>query len=593
MNTLAFSEIQKQLRSADILQLPEFSISVLRNIMLEPIEPYLRYNAYKMGFNARIDFGEYDNIFQEAVGGSTKLFNERTGCILVFMYLENISWNLARNFAGLGGEAVQREIDMIYDQIAATIAGIRRQSNAMVLWHSFEIPAVPCLGILDSQTEMGQLGVIRNLNDSLQKQLREVGNMYFVDTNLCISRMGARNYYDQRYWHIGRAPYTREALCEIAFEDFKYIRPLKGKNKKCLVLDCDNTLWGGIIGEDGLSGIKLGRTHPGSAYYEFQQEVLNLFHRGIIIALCSKNNESDVWEVFRNHPDMLLKEEHIATAQINWQDKALNLRQIARDLNIDLDSMVFIDDSDFEINLIRRELPELETIHFAKDQAVYYRTILASCGAFDTLTISQEDRERGKIYKAETSRKKDLLQASDMDSYYKSLEMIAEIRFADVFSVPRIAQQTQKTNQFNLTTRRYSDADIRQFISEGASDVLYLKLLDRFGDSGIIGVCILKYDGHVAAIDSFLLSCRALGRGVEDLLLIRALKLAKKRGYRSVQATYVPTLKNQQVELYYSQNGFKELNVLPAGAGRSYYFDLAWPIPSEHAYFKEIISDIE
>jgi FkbH-like protein len=593
VTTLTFSEIQDELRNPTILQLPELAISVLRNVMIEPIEPYLRYNACKMGYNAHVSFGEYDNIYQEAVGDSPKLFNEGTECILVFMYLENISWNLARDFASMRGEAVQLEIDRIKDQVAATITGIRRQSSAMVLWHSFELPVTPSLGIWDSQIETGQLGAIRELNAGLRKQLREATSMYYVDTNLCISRVGAKNFYDQRYWHIGRAPYSRQALREIAFEEFKYLRPLKGKNKKCLVLDCDNTLWGGIIGEDGLSGIKLGRTHPGSSYYEFQQEVLNLYHRGILIALCSKNNENDVWDVFRNHPDMLLKEQHISTAEINWHDKAMNIRKIARDLNIGLDSMVFIDDSEFEVNLIKKELPEVETILFAKDQAVHFRTILADFGAFDTLTISQEDWERGKMYKAEASRKKVMLQTSDMDGYYQSLDMIAEIRFADDFSVPRIAQLTQKTNQFNLTTRRYSEADIKKFVTEGASDVIYLKLKDRFGDLGIVGVCVLKYADCAAFIDSFLLSCRALGRGVEDLLLINALKISQKRGYCAVNAGYVPTLKNQQAELFYPKRGFIEFNGLIEGSGKNYRFDLGRTIPQAHTYFKEIISDIE
>jgi HAD superfamily phosphatase (TIGR01681 family) len=164
-----------------------------------------------------------------------------------------------------------------------------------------------------------------------------------------VARLGLSHFYDSRYWHIGRAPFTRQALREIAIEDFKFIRALKGKAKKCLVLDCDNTLWGGIVGEDGLTGIKLGQSYPGSAYYEFQQEILNLHHRGVILALCSKNNEEDVWEVFRRHPDMILREEHIATAQINWGDKAANLRRIAQDLNIGLDSLVFVDDSEFEV----------------------------------------------------------------------------------------------------------------------------------------------------------------------------------------------------------------------------------------------------
>jgi FkbH-like protein len=593
MGKITYSQIQEELSKADLSQLPVFNITVLRNIMLEPVEPYLRHDAYRMGYNAAISFGEYDAIYQDAVGGNAKLLHAKTDCILLFTYLENLSWKLARNFAGLDAPQVQEEIELIHARINATLSGIRRQSDAMILWHSFEVPLEPGLGIFDSQSDTGQLAVIRNLNEFLRTSLNETSNAYFVDINLCLGRIGARNFYDTRYWHLGRAPYTREALREIASEDYKFIRPLKGKNKKCLVVDCDNTLWGGIIGEDGLSGIKLGKTYPGSSYYEFQQEIVNLHHRGIIIALCSKNNEPDVWEVFRKHPDMLLKEEHIATSQINWLDKAQNLRHIAQDLNLGLDSMVFVDDSEFEIDLIRRELPEVTAIQLPKDKAVDYRNLLIACGLFDTLTISLEDRNRGNMYKAEAIRKEHQAQSSDMESYYKSLDMVVETRLADDFAVPRIAQQTQKTNQFNLTTRRYSDADIRQMMQNDASDVLYLKLSDRFGDSGIVGTCILKYDREQAVIDTFLLSCRVLGRGIEDVFLIQAMKLAKKRGCLRTIGEYYATPKNRQVEFFYSQRGFQEAELPSGDADRTFFYDLSKGLPKEHPYFKEVKSDID
>ena len=593
MEKKTYSQIQEELAKTDLSQLPEINISVLRNIMLEPIEPYLRYHAYRMGYNAAVSFGEYDTIYQDAVGGNAKLFHAKTDCILLFTYLENLSWNLSRNFAGLDARQVQEEIEIIHAHINATLSGIRRQSDAMILWHSFEVPVEPGLGIFDSQSDTGQLAVIRSLNEFLRTSLNEAANAYFVDINLCLGRIGAKNFYDARYWHLGRAPYTREALREIASEDYKFIRPLKGKIKKCLVLDCDNTLWGGIIGEDGLSGIKLGKTYPGSAYYEFQQEIINLYYRGVIIALCSKNNESDVWEVFQKHPDMLLKQEHIAASQINWLDKAQNLRQLAQDLNIGLDSMVFADDNEFEIDLVRRELPEVTAIQLPRDKAVDYRNLLVACGLFDTLTISREDKNRGNMYKAEAGRKKHQAQSSDLESYYKSLDMIVEVRLADDFSVPRIAQQTQKTNQFNLTTRRYSDADIQRLMQNDASAVLYLKLSDRFGDSGIVGTCILKYGQGKAVVDTFLLSCRVLGRGVEDVFLIQAMKLAKKRGCLRAVGEYYATPKNRQVEFFYSQRGFLEDEVPSGDADRTFSYDLTKEFPKEHPYFKEVKSDID
>ena len=593
MKTLSYSQIHKLLDEADLLNLPSLHISVIRNIMLEPIEPYLRYLSYQIGFNAKVRFGEYDNIFQEAVGGNEELLNKVTDCVFIFMNLETISWDLSRKFTGLSSGQVNAEVRRIQDFIANVIVGIRHQSDAMILWHGLEFPINPGFGIWDSQMENGQLGVIRELNAFLRDKLSEIFNAYLVDSNLCLIRVGAQNFYDFRYWHIGRAPYSREALQEIAFEDFKYVRALKGKNKKCLVLDCDNTLWGGIIGEDGLSGIKLGKTYPGSSYYEFQQEIVNLHNRGIIIALCSKNNEKDVWEVFQQHPDMVLREEHIATAQINWNDKAANLRQIALDLNIGLDSIVFMDDSEFEVNLIRDELPEVETIHLYSKRAVEYTHILSSCGLFDTLTVSEEDKKRGAMYKSETDRKKLMTETADMVTYFKSLEMVLDVRFASYFSISRIAQQTQKTNQFNLTTRRYNDADINALCEADDSDVVTLTLKDKFGDSGIVGTCILKYEDKKAIFDSFLLSCRVLGRGVEDAFVIQALKLAKKRGCEVAIGEYYSTSKNAQVEHFFSKQGFKEMKVEANRPEKRFEYDLNTELGSEPEFFKEISSEID
>ena len=593
MIKLSYSEIQDFLNQANLDQFSKLNISILRNIMLEPIEPYLRYLAYQTGLNARIGFGEYDNIFQEAVGGQGNLLHKETDCVLIFMKLDTLSWDLARNCVALSPEQIKAEVDRIKEYITRVLSGIRKQTDAMVLWHGFELPVYPALGILDSQSSDGQQALIKGLNEYLRTSLRSQENAYFVDLNLCLARLGFNQFYDPRYWHIGRAPFTNKALREIAVEVFKFIHQLKGKNKKCLVLDCDNVLWGGIIGEDGLAEIKLDKTYPGSAYYEFQQEVLNLYNRGIILALCSKNNEEDVWEVFQKHPNMVLKEEHIATAEINWQDKAANLRQIALNLNIALDSMVFIDDSEFEINLIRDVLPEVEVIHMPKSKAVEYRDILTSCGLFDTLTLSEEDKKRGAMYKGEAIRKKLQAQATDMKTYYRSLEMVLEIRFADEFAVPRIAQLTQRTNQFNLTTRRYSEVDIKNFVNSNEPDVIYVKLKDRFGDSGIVGVCILKYKDKKAIFDTFLLSCRVLGRGVEDAFVIQALKLAKKRSCKVVIGEYYVTRKNSQVKDFYAKHGFEKFEEKPKMADGNFLYNLEEKIEPQPEFFKKVDSEID
>lgn len=588
---LSYAEIQDSNGRALPDGLPPLNISILRNIMLEPVEPYLRYLAYEMGFNARVRFGGYDNIFQEAVRPQNELFGGETDCVLVFMRLEPLSGGLSRRFAVLDASERASEAGRIKGYVREILQGIRRQTNALILWHGFELPQYPALGALDAQNPDGQLGVITGLNEDIKSMLREDKNAYFVDANLCLSRLGSARFYDMRYWHIGRAPYSREALREIAIEDFRFIRALKGRGKKCLVLDCDNVLWGGIAGEDGLSGIRLSNAYPGSPYYEFQQEVCNLYSRGILIALCSKNNEDDVWEVFRKHPDMVLKEVHIAAYRINWGGKAANIREISEELNIGLDSMVFADDSEFEIGLVRQALPEVETLYLPKSGAVWNRDILASCGLFDTLAVSEEDKRRGEMYRAEAGRRRLKAGAADIMEYYGSLEMELDIGYADGLSIPRIAQLTQKTNQFNLTTKRYSEADISTLAKGEKSDVVYLRLKDRFGDSGIAGAGILRYCGEDAVIDTFLLSCRVLGRGIESAFLSQIMKLAFRRGCKTVTGKYLPTGKNSQTVHFYLKEGFLALKTAPAGSRFSY--ELAAGIKSEPEFFKAIRSEFD
>ncbi|MFC1645685.1 HAD-IIIC family phosphatase [Candidatus Omnitrophota bacterium] len=589
MFNITYAEVQDILNKAKIDHLPKLNISILRNVIVESIVPYLKFLAYKMDFSAEIRMGDYDNIVQESLGMKEGIFKKETDCVLIFMKLENLSWNLARNFPALSAEEVKNEVMRIQEAIANIHTGIRKQTDAMLLWHGFELPLYPGLGIWDSQIPMGQAGVILELNNFLRTALRSISNAYYVDLNLCLTRVGGRTFYDDRYWHIGRAPYSREALCEIASEDFKFIRSLKGKGKKCLVLDCDNVLWGGIIGEDGMSGIKLSKTYPGSSYYEFQQEVMSLYNRGILIALCSKNNAEDVREVFRNHSDMVLKEKHIAAAEINWEDKATSLKKVAANLNIGLESLVFVDDSEFEVNLVRTAIPEVTVIHLPKDKSVEYRNILASCGLFDTLIVSAEDRKRGTMYKAEAQRKQLQSQAPDLEAYLKSLEMVIEVKFADNFTLPRITQLTQKTNQFNLTTRRYSEADIKKYMEAMDVDVFSLRLMDKFGDSGFVGVCILKYTKQKAVIDTLLLSCRILGRGVENVFVIQALKLAKQRECEAVIGEFYPTAKNAQVKDFFLKQGFELLSDKAEG---HYRFLMNQPIREEPSYFKKVSSHI-
>jgi FkbH-like protein len=584
MITTSLADIETALASAESSGLPALDMVVLRNVVVEPIESYYRYLSLQAGFNASVRFGAFDQVYQEAVGGRPDLLGASTTCVSVFLTLDVLSWNLARNFTALDRPAIEQEVGRIDGAIRAILAGIRRQTAAMILWHGFDAPLFPAYGIADYQRPDGQSAVIDDLNARLRAALAETGSAYFVDINACRARIGASTFYDRRYWHIGRAPYSREALREIGDEGFKYVRALKGRQKKCLVLDCDEVLWGGIVGEDGLAGIRLGRTYPGSAFLELQQEAVNLYHRGVILALCSKNNEADVWEVFRNHPDMILKESHIAAWRINWLDKASNIREIAAELNIGLDSMVFADDNEAECELVRRLLPEVEVVHLDRARAVDHAFRLASGGWFDTLTMSDEDRRRGASYRAEAERRQAQRDAPDLEGYLRSLEMVVKIRPADAVSLPRAAQLTQKTNQFNLTTQRYGEEQMARFAADPACDVLTVRVSDRFGDAGLVGVAIVRYEERRAVLDTLLLSCRVLGRGVEDALLTSCLRRAQARGASSLTGLFRPTARNQVAAGFLAGQGFRQAD----DAGETWEFDLIGWSPAVPSHLKAL-----
>lgn len=571
--------------------LPVSACAVLRNVTIEGIESYLRYAARSSGMDLRMDWGDYDNILQEASGSGSGVVTDDTQMVLVCLWLPAFSDILGFGFASHGEQQIAEELERVRAYCGATLRALRQRSSAAILWLGFEPPAWPAYGILDhgGQTsqfnQFSQRQAIASLNGFLEQELASAGKAWLVDSGQCLERIGAHQFYDWRYWHMAHAPFSRAALAELAGETSKHLRALSGKVRKCLVLDCDNTLWGGIIGEDGIEGIRIGVEHPGSAYREFQLEILNLYHRGVILGLCSKNNLDDVLEVLRARPGMVLREEHFSVMRVNWQDKAANLREIATELNIGLDSLVFADDSEFEINLIRSALPEVETILINPKQPYDSRLALAGCGWFDTHSLTLEDRSRGKMYRAEVARQSLRTQSTDLGDYLQSLEMRVTVEEADAANpaeLERAAQLCQRTNQFNLSTKRYTREELAAFAAVPSNTLSMLKLSDRFGDYGVVGFCLTILDGDgdgnggEALIDTFLLSCRALGRGVETAFLAKCLDAAVRKGAARFKGLYIPSKKNAQVANFYAKHGFQPLIDSPIDGDGQSWFGLTW-----------------
>lgn len=591
IDNIKFNEVVKLVESfeANVGDWAPLKIAFLRNITIYPAIPYIKLLCYQEGFKLNIYTGDYDNVMQEVLDAGSELFRYSPDIIIICLKLEVLAERLVDNFAVMNIEGINNESGCVVSYIDKILSEIRKNSNAVILLHNFETPVYPSFGILDYQDQFKQVNTVRRINFDLLDMIKKYDSAYIVDIDLLRSSIGYSNFFDHRYWHLGKMPYTRDAWKIITKEYMKFIRALKGKNKKCLILDCDNTLWGGIVGEDGIDNIKLGKTYPGSAYREFQQSVLNLYNRGVMIALCSKNNEQDVMEVLEKHPDMILRKDHFVSMKINWDDKVTNLREMSIELNIGLDSSVFIDDSDFEINQVKAMLPEVKTIKMPKDPSLY-KDVLSSCGLFDSLRFSEEDRIRSGMYIAEMKRRevKNRFQGMNLEDYFKYLEMEVSIQNVDKFSLPRISQLTQRTNQFNLTTKRYSEAEIRELSSSRDNEVIYLHLKDRFGDNGIVGVAILRHEEGKSIIDSFLLSCRVIGRGVEDVLLSDCIVRACTRGSDEIVGQYLPTKKNGQVADFYIKHGFKHIENSNA---MIYFLPLKEASPRFHSYFKCIKID--
>jgi FkbH-like protein len=398
---------------------------------------------------------------------------------------------------------------------------------------------------------------VNEYNTALYDLASKRDNVKIIDFAPFLDDYKAEEWMDWRYYFISQMGLNPRL--SGAFEEWfaTQIRAVEMKRKKCLVLDLDNTLWGGVLGEDGIKGVALGGNYPGKAFLLFQQQLLELSRQGVILAVCSKNNIEDVRQMWREHPDVLLKEEHFAALRINWNNKAENIREIAQELNIGLDSLVFLDDSPGERELVKRFLPEITVPEFPTQPymlPVFFKKIAEQY--FSVYALTDEDKAKTEQYRANTQRAQAQRSFTDMEEYLRWLEI--ELTVADIndLTLTRAAQMTQKTNQFNLTARRYTDADIRSKLAMG-SRIFSLSVRDRFGDSGVTGLCIVDMAGETAYLDSFLLSCRILGKHIEDAFLNFVLNHFKQQGVRNIQAQYIPTAKNMQVKDFYAKNGFR------------------------------------
>jgi FkbH-like protein len=430
--------------------------------------------------------------------------------------------------------------------------------KTLFLLNSIVLPPENVLGSLEYNSPFSLKSLEQGFNARLSelKQKTKFHNIIISQWDSVVYRSGCSGLFDIRYWYLGRMPYSLEGLDSLAKLYENTLSAALGKNKKLLALDLDNTLWGGIIGEDGLDGIQLGEDGIGKAYRDFQRLVKTLKAKGILLALVSKNNLNDAKEVFEKHPMMILSLDDFAAVKVNWQSKTANLLQLAKELNLGLDSFVLIDDNPRERMEVASELPQVEVPDFPSDPALLPEWFVSlNSRYFDKLFITEEDLGRSTFYKTEYKRKELQESAGSLENFLKKLEMQTVIGLNSEIMVPRIAQLTQRTNQFNLTTRRYSDTDIAKFMRDGSSRIYDLELIDRFGSNGVVGVIIAGLEGSLATIDTFLLSCRVIGRTVEDAFFGYVAQDLVNSGIAKIVGVFRPTPKNSL-----AKNVYKNLN---------------------------------
>jgi FkbH-like protein len=540
----------------DKVGLAKFKLAILRSFTVEPIVPLLRAEAFACGIDLEVHVGDFNTYVQDLLDSQSSLYRFAPNAVVLAVRTDQAAPELWSDFADLAPEAAQAAAERVVRGYEQWIGAFRKHSQAALIIHSLERPSTASLGVLDSQSEAGQSGLIRQINHELRRIAAGFRGVYSLDYEALVARHGSAHWHDERKWLTARLPIAAGYLLHMAREWMRFIVPLSGRIAKVMVVDLDNTLWGGVIGEDGMAGIKVGPEYPGAAFQALHRALLDLSRKGILLAVCSKNNLDDAMEAIEKHPGMLVRAKHFAAMRINWTDKAQNLREIAEELNVGIDSLAFLDDNPFEREQVRAALPEVTVIDLGKNP-LEYAAAVKNCAAFERLTLSAEDQQRTEMYAAQKQRAGAEQTFQSKEDFFRFLEQEAELDPVSDLTLARVAQLTQKTNQFNLTTRRYTETQIVEMARKPDWHICSIKVRDRFGDHGLVGVAITHDVGEPCEVDTFLLSCRVIGRTVETALLAHLAASAAQRGRKRLEGWFLPTKKNAPARDFYEQHGFE------------------------------------
>ena len=535
----------------------KLKVAILPSFTLNGLDETFHVKCSEIGIRYQSYVADYNQYNQEILNSKSDFYNFSPDITFLILDIRSLLGDYFYFPYSISSAERKSLVKEKINELENLILQFKNNSSSTLVITNFNIPSYSPNGIIETKSEFGFHEMIHEINESLRNIVKNQNSIYVYDFNQFVSKYGEKNIFDYRQFHLGSIQIAFNYIPYFAYELMSYVKTMLGVSRKCIVLDLDNTLWGGIVGEDGFDGIELAQTSNGKAFVEFQKQLLSLWQQGIILAINSKNNFDDAMKVIREHPDMILREKHFASIQINWDDKAQNIKQIAEEINIGLNSIVFFDDDKLNQERIKQEFPEVLTVDMPNDPS-QYSSILTNLNDFNVLQRTEEDTKRGVMYAQQRQRKQFENTVSNLDQFLKQMDIKVKIKQSNGFLIPRISQLTLKTNQFNLTTRRYQEEEIRKFSKDENFEVGCAQVLDKFGDNGITGAYIVKKNETNWILDTFLLSCRVMGRGVEDAMLSHILKDAKNNGIEEFKAEFIPTLKNKPAENFLSDFGFRK-----------------------------------
>lgn len=544
--------IRRELLEQDVVLL-EKRIAILGGSTTNMLRDFLELFLLDAGVKPIFYESEYAQYYEEAVFQNDALSEFAPDIIFVFTTSVNLK---EQPNAFETKEEAEARINREYMRYQSVWDGLAARYHAVIIQNNFEMPAYLLLGSLDTVLWGGWRNTIESLNARIAEYAMAHAGMYVHDVHYLASTLGTEQWFDLSQYSAYKLAIRYESMPFVAMHAANVVKAILGRTKKCLVLDLDNTLWGGIIGDEGMEGIQIGKeTSEAEAYTAFQRYLLALKDRGVLLAVCSKNEEAVAKSGF-SHPDTVLQLDDFVAFQANWEPKDQNIRAIARQLNIGLDSLVFLDDNLAERAIVREHVPEVAVPEVTGGDVASYIRAIERNGYFETVSISEDDRKRSEAYRANQQRVEMEEVASSYEDFLLSLDMRAEIAPFRRIYYDRIAQLTNKSNQFNLTTRRFTRADIEHMAEDSRYITLYGRLQDRFGDNGLVSVVIAEKEGKDVHIRLWLMSCRVLKRGMEEAMMEELAKKARLAGGEKLIGYYYPTAKNGLVRDFYRAHGF-------------------------------------